>query len=409
MKCRHCGAELKLPLVDLGSAPPSNAYLTDQSLHAPEKWFPLRILVCEHCWLVQTEDFAQAHELFDADYAYFSGFSSSWLAHAKRYVADMVWRFDLNAYSHVMEIAANDGYLLQYVKARNIPCTGVEPTGGTAAAARAKGIEIVEDFFGVRLARELVAHGKQADLMVANNVLAHVPDINDFVSGFARLLKPTGVATFEFPHLLQLVQECQFDTIYHEHYSYLSLTAVEGIFRANGLSVFDVEEMPTHGGSLRVYAQRQDTGQRPITPRVTGMLALEKSAGVRTIAFYEGFQDRVSRIKLDLLNFLVEACHKGVKVAAYGAAAKGNTLLNYTGVRPDLLPYVVDRNPAKQGKYLPGSRIPIVAEEHLRRDRPDRVVILPWNLREEVVEQLAYIGDWGGKFVLPIPTLAILN
>jgi SAM-dependent methyltransferase len=308
-----------------------------------------------------------------------------------------------------MEIAANDGYLLQYVKARNIPCTGVEPTAGTAAAARAKGIPIVEDFFGVRLARELVSLGKQADLMVANNVLAHVPDINDFVRGFARLLKPTGVATFEFPHLLRLVQECQFDTIYHEHYSYLSLTTVEGIFRTNGLSVFDVEELPTHGGSLRVYAQRQDTGQWPVTPRVAELRAREAFAGVRTLAFYEGFQARVNRIKLDLLAFLVEAQRSSLKVAAYGAAAKGNTLLNYAGVRPDLLPYVVDRNPAKQGKYLPGSRIPIVAEEYLRRDRPDRVLILPWNLREEVVEQLAYISDWGGTFVLAIPTLAILN
>lgn len=409
MKCRHCGSELKLPLVDLGSAPPSNAYLTEQSLHAPEKWFPLRVLVCEHCWLVQTEDVAQAHELFDADYAYFSGYSSSWLAHAERYVADMVWRFDLNTDSHVMEIAANDGYLLQYVKARNIPCTGIEPTAGTAAAARAKGIPIVEDFFGVRLARELVTHGKQADLMVANNVLAHVPDINDFVAGFAVLLNPQGVATFEFPYLLKLIAENQFDTIYHEHFSYLSLSVVNRIFAANGLTVFDVEEHPTHGGSLRVFAQCTDTGWQPVTRRVSDLLAREAALGVRTASFYEGFQQRVDQIKLDFLAFLVDARRSGTKVAAYGAAAKGNTLLNYTGVRPDLLPYVADRNPAKQGKYLPGSRIPIVDEEYVRRDRPDRVVILPWNLREEVMEQLAYIGDWGGKFVLPIPTLAILN
>jgi len=409
MKCRHCAAPLGLTLVDLGSAPPSNAYLTEQSLRAPEKWFPLRVLVCEQCWLVQTEDCAQAHELFDADYAYFSGYSSSWLAHAKRYVADMVWRFGLNTHSHVMEIAANDGYLLQYVKARNIPCAGVEPTAGTAAAARAKGIPIVEDFFGVRLARDLVAQGKQADLMVANNVLAHVPDINDFVAGFTLLLKPQGVATFEFPHLLTLIAENQFDTIYHEHFSYLSLSAVNRIFAANGLTVFDVEEHPTHGGSLRVFAQCTETGWQPVTRHISDLLAREAALGVRTASFYEGFQQRVDQIKLDFLAFLVEARRSGTKVAAYGAAAKGNTLLNYTGVRPDLLPYVVDRNPAKQGKYLPGSRIPIVDEEYLRRDRPHRVVILPWNLREEVVEQLAYIGDWGGKFVLPIPALAILN
>ncbi|MDE2060436.1 MAG: methyltransferase domain-containing protein [candidate division NC10 bacterium] len=409
MKCRHCGVELKQCLVDLGAAPPSNAYLTEASLHAPEKWFPLRVLVCSHCWLVQTEDYVGAEELFSADYAYFSSYSSTWLKHAEEYVDAVVPRFNLGSDSLVVEVAANDGYLLQYVQARGIPCLGVEPTADTAAAARVKGVEIVEDFFGVRLARDLVSHGKQADLTVVNNVLAHVPDINDFVSGFARLLKPAGVGTFEFPHLLRLVQECQFDTIYHEHYSYLSLTAVNGIFEANGLSVFDVEELPTHCGSLRVFVQRLDAGQWPITPRVTELLAREKSAGVRTIAFYEGFQDRVNCIKLDLLAFLVEAKRSRIKVAAYGAAAKGNTLLNYAGVRPDLLPYVVDRNPAKQRKYLPGSRIPIVDEEYLRRDRPDRVVILPWNLREEVVEQLAYIGDWGGKFVLPIPTLAILN
>src|SRR5574337_217244 len=408
MKCRHCRSELDTTLVDLGTAPPSNAYLTVAALAAPERWYPLRVLVCEHCWLVQTEDFAQAHELFDADYAHFSGFSSSWLAHCERYVADMVGRFSLNTDSHVTEIGANDGYLLQYVKVRNIPCIGVEPTAGTAAAARANGIPIVEDFFGVRLARELVTHGKQADLMVANNVLAHVPDINDFVAGFTVLLKPQGVATFEFHNLLRLVQECQFDTIYHEHFSYLSFSVVNRIFAASGLTVFDVEEHPTHGGSLRVFSQRSDTGRQSITTNVSDLLAREAALGVRTASFYEGFQQRVDQIKLDFLAFLVDARRSGTKVAAYGAAAKGNTLLNYTGVRPDLLPYVVDRNPTKPGKYLPGSRIPIVDEEYLRRNRPHRVVILPWNLREEVVEQLAYIGDWGGKFVLPISTLAIL-
>jgi SAM-dependent methyltransferase len=337
MKCRHCGSELKLSLVDLGAAPPSNAYLTGQSLHAPETWFPLRVLICDHCWLVQTEDFAQAHELFDADYAYFSGCSSSGLAHAERYVADMVRRFGLNTDSHVMEIGANDGYLLQYVKAHNIPCTGVEPTAGTAAAARAKGIPIVEDFFGVRLARELVAHGKQADLMVANNVLAHVPDINDFVAGCAVLLNPQGVATFEFPYLLKLIAEYQFDTIYHEHFSYLSFSVVNRIFAANGLTVFDVEEHPTHGGSLRVFAQCDDTGRQPVTASVSDLLAREAALGMCTASFYEGFQQRADRIKLDFLAFLVEARRSGTKVAAYGAAAKGNTLLNYAGVRPDLL------------------------------------------------------------------------
>jgi len=268
MKCRHCAAPLTLPLVDLGTAPPSNAYLTAEALQRPERRFPLRVLVCERCWLVQTEDFTDAHELFDADYAYFSGVSTSWVAHAERYVTDMVQRFGLHAGSRVVEVAANDGYLLQYVKARGIPCTGVEPTASTAAAARAKGIEVVQDFFGRRLASEMVAKGLQADLMAANNVLAHVPDINDFAAGFATLLKPGGVATFEFPHLLRLMDEAQFDTIYHEHFSYLSLTAVRAVFEGAGLQVFDVQELPTHGGSLRVFAQRADAAAHPVSPAV---------------------------------------------------------------------------------------------------------------------------------------------
>jgi hypothetical protein len=408
MKCRHCTTELKRPLVDLGSAPPSNAYLTEQTLHAPERWFPLRVLVCEHCWLVQTEDFAQANELFDAEYAYFSGFSSSWLAHSESYVADMAARFNLTADSHVVEIAANDGYLLQYVKARNIPCTGVEPTASTAAAARAKGIPIVEDFFGVRLAQELVAQGKQADLTAASNVLAHVPDINDFVAGFALLLKPSGVATFEFPHLLKLIEENQFDTIYHEHFSYLSLTAVNRIFSAHGLTVFDVEEHPTHGGSLRVFAQRSDTGQQPRSDRVDALLQLEAQAGVLTTDYYAGFQAKTDQVKNDFLGFLLEAKRQGKTVAAYGAAAKGNTLMNYAGIRLDLISFVVDRNPAKQGKYMPGSRIPIPNEQKLRDAKPDYVVILAWNLRSEVMKQLAYIRNWGGKFVVAVPKLEVL-
>ncbi len=407
MKCRHCGAELALPLIDLGSAPPSNAYLTEQTLRAPEKYFPLRVLVCTECWLAQTEDYAGADELFSADYAYFSSYSTTWLQHAGRYIADMVERFNLNVASHVIEVAANDGYLLQYVKARNIPCLGVEPTASTASAARVKGIEIVEDFFGVRLARDLLAQGKQADLTAANNVLAHVPDINDFVAGFSILLKPAGVATFEFPHLLRLVSENQFDTIYHEHYSYLSLTAVNRIFDRNGLSVFDVEELPTHGGSLRVYAQRKDSGVREISQNVAALLVREAEAGMATPEFYAGFQAKANQVKNDFLSFLIEAKRAGKTVAGYGAAAKGNTLLNYAGVRPDLFPYVVDRNPAKQDKFLPGCRIPIVAEVYLKQTRPDYVVILPWNLRAEVGEQLSYIREWGGQFVTSVPVLKV--
>lgn len=407
MKCRHCAVPLELTLVDLGSAPPSNAYLTAQTLRAPEKWFPLRVLVCEQCWLAQTEDFARANELFDAEYAYFSGFSTSWLAHSERYVADMAARFALDAASHVVEVAANDGYLLQYVKARGIPCTGIEPTASTAAAARARGIEIVEDFFGVRLAKELVAQGRQADLMAANNVLAHVPDINDFAAGFAVLLKPQGVATFEFPHLMRLVEENQFDTIYHEHFSYLSLGTVSRIFAGAGLAVFDVEELPTHGGSLRVYAQRADGGRQPRSGRVDALLRREADAGMLDAGWYADFQVRADKVKNDFLAFLLQMKREGRRVAAYGAAAKGNTLLNYAGVRPDLISFVVDRNPAKQGKYLPGSRIPIVGEERLKEARPDCIVILPWNLREEVTAQLVYARDWGARFVTAVPALGV--
>lgn len=409
MKCRHCGAELTLTLVDLGSAPPSNAYLTEATLHTPEKWYPLRVLVCEGCWLAQTEDFAEAQEIFDAEYAYFSGFSSSWLAHCERYVNHMAERFGLAAGSHVVEVAANDGYLLQYVKNRGIPCTGIEPTASTAAAARAKGIPIVQDFFGTRLAETLAGEGKRADLIVANNVLAHVPDINDFVAGFYTLLKPQGVATFEFPHLLNLIAETQFDTIYHEHFSYLSLTAVQRIFKSNGLAVFDVEKLPTHGGSLRVYAQRTDTGRHPSSVGLIALLEREECAGVLTPRYYADFQPRADRVKNDFISFLLDARRRGKTVAGYGAAAKGNTLMNYAGIRPDLMSFVVDKNPAKQNKYLPGSRIPIVGENHLKESRPDYVIILPWNLKREVMQQLEYIRTWGGQFVTAVPTLATFH
>jgi 2-polyprenyl-3-methyl-5-hydroxy-6-metoxy-1,4-benzoquinol methylase len=407
MKCRHCESKLKLTLLELGSSPPSNAYLTSRTLSEPEKWFPLRVMVCENCWLVQTEDFAKASELFDADYSYFSGFSTSWLEHSQRYVADMVSRFNLMSASHVVEIASNDGYLLQFFKASKIPCTGVEPTSSTAAAARAKSIPVVEDFFGVRLATELVAQGKQADLTVANNVLAHVPDINDFVAGFSILLKPLGVATFEFHHLLRLIEESQFDTIYHEHYSYLSLTAVNRIFAINGLSVFDVEEHSTHGGSLRVFAQRRDSGQQARNARVDKMLQCEAKTGMLKPEFYKSFQSKTDKIKNDFLSFLLEARSQGKTVAAYGAAAKGNTLLNYAGIRPDLISFVVDRNPAKQNKFMPGSRIPIVDELRLKQEKPDYVVILPWNLKEELMLQLEYVRAWGGNFVTAVPAMRI--
>jgi len=394
-------------MIDLGSAPPSNDYLTAEALQAPEPWLPLKVLVCTACWLAQTMDTTGTERLFDADYAYFSSFSDSWVVHARRYVAEMQTRFALTRESHVVEIAANDGYLLEHVKALGIPCLGIEPTAGTAAAARAKGIETVEAFFGAGLARELADRGRQADLIVANNVLAHVPDINDFVSGFAVLLEPDGVATFEFPHLLKLVSGRQFDTIYHEHFSYLSLTAVERVFATNGLAVFDVEELATHGGSLRVFARRADSSSPPRSPRVDALLARELEAGMTTPEYYAELEPAANRIKYALLEFLIDARRQGRKLGAYGAAAKGNTLLNYAGVRADLLPWVVDRNPAKQGKYLPGSRIPIVDESRIRAERPDYVLILPWNLAAEIESQLAYVREWRGRFVTAVPGLSI--
>lgn len=376
-------------------------------LNAPETWYPLRVLVCETCWLVQTEDHAGREELFADDYAYFSSTSASWLSHSKSYVERMTARLGLGPESMIVEVAANDGYLLQYVKAAGIPCYGIEPTASTAAAAREKGIEIEEKFFGVELALSLVAEERQADLIAANNVLAHVPDINDFVSGFAVLLKSDGVATFEFPHLLKLVAENQFDTIYHEHYSYLSLTAVVRIFAANGLDVFDVEELPTHGGSLRVFAQKVETGRRERTERLAKTLNAEKEAGVEDAGFYSGFQARAENVKNDFLAFLIDIRRKGLKLGAYGAAAKGNTLMNFAGIRPDLIPYVVDRAAAKQGKFMPGSRIPIVTEAHMEADQPDLVVILPWNIKEEVMKQLSDLRSRGTRFVTAVPQLAV--
>jgi SAM-dependent methyltransferase len=407
MKCRHCQAEVTLSFIDLGTAPPSNAYLTAAQLDEPEKWYPLRVLTCTECWLVQTQDYAHFDELFSNDYAYFSSYSDSWLRHARDYVAAMSRRFELGPSSRVVEVAANDGYLLQFVRELGIPCLGIEPTASTARAARARHIEIREEFFGVESAERLVRDGWSADLMAANNVLAHVPDINDFVAGFARALKPTGVATFEFPHLMKLVADCQFDTIYHEHFSYLSLTAVAKVFERNGLVPFDVETLPTHGGSLRVFAQRADDGQRALCGSVQALLALEKAAGVSTANYYADFQTRAADVKNGLLAFLIAARQRGDRVLGYGAAAKGNTLLNYAGVGSDLLPCVVDRSHAKQGKYMPGSRIPIVAEDRLKQARPDYVVILPWNLRDEIEDQLSYVRSWGGRFVTAVPTLTI--
>lgn len=409
MKCRHCGHAVTQVFVDLGSAPPSNAYLSSADLRRPEKWYPLRVLACSHCHLVQTEDFAGADELFDEKYAYFSGFSTSWLAHCEDYAQDMTARLGLDGQSLVVEVAANDGSLLQYFHRQGITCIGVEPTASTARSAREKGIDVVQAFFGADLARAMVEQGHRASLMAANNVLAHVPDINDFVTGFAILLAPNGVATFEFPHLLNLIRHRQFDTIYHEHFSYLSLTALMSVFQANRLRVVDVQELSTHGGSLRVFVQRADTGELPVRPSVGLILDREVGAGLAADGAYASFQREAEAVKDEFLGFLLGARHAGKKVAAYGAAAKGNTLLNFAGVRSDLLAFVVDRNPSKQGMFLPGSRIPIVGEEHLASERPDYIVILPWNLRNEVSSQLAYVHGWGASFVTAVPALEVFK
>lgn len=407
MNCRGCATPLALPLIDLGTSPPSNAYVRADQLEQAEQWVPLKVAVCQQCWLVQTEDYTSADSLFDAEYAYFSSFSSTWLAHAERYVADMVERFGLTADRRVVEIAANDGYLLQYVAGRGIPCLGVEPTRSTAQAAREKGLEIRELFFGRDTAAQLVSDGWSADLMAANNVLAHVPDINDFLGGFATLLKPTGVATFEFPQLLTLMAGQQFDTLYHEHYSYLSLTAVQTLCARNGLEVFDVSQLPTHGGSLRVFVQRIDGERRDIQPAVAHQLQAELAAGVKTPEYYATLAPAAERIKHELLRFLLQAKAEGKRVVGYGAAAKGNTLLNYAGVKPDLLAWVADANPHKQGKYLPGSRIPIVSPERIDIEKPDYVLVLPWNLLDEITQAFAGIRAWDGRFVIAIPELII--
>jgi SAM-dependent methyltransferase len=398
LRCRHCGSTLQQAVIDLGHQPPSNAYLTADDLARPEITYPLKVFVCTSCWLVQLPAHATAEELFTADYAYFSSTSTSWCTHAETYVAAAVERLGLGAQSQVVELASNDGYLLQFVRQRGIPCLGIEPTRATAEAARAKGIPTIERFFGVALGRELVEAGKQADLVVANNVLAHVPDINDFVAGIAAVLKPGGRASIEFPHLLRLLEGNQFDTIYHEHYSYLSLRVVQRLAAAAGLAVIDVEELGTHGGSLRVWLAHQGAGEAAAA--VATVLAAEAAAGLETLAAYASFQQRAEAAKDGLLEFLLEAKREGRRVLGYGAAAKGNTLLNYAGIRADLLAAVADRAPSKQGKYLPGSHIPVIHPEQLTAEAPDALLILPWNLIEELRHQLA-----GQALLTAIPNL----
>lgn len=404
MKCRHCSAPLAHVFLDLGFAPPSNAYLKAEDLHGSEIYLPLKLLVCDRCWLVQTEDYARADELFRHDYAYFSSTSSSWLQHAASYARTMMERMTLGQDSFVIEIASNDGYLLKNFVAAGIPCLGIEPTASTAEAAERLGIPVLREFFGEALGRRLAAEARQADLIAGNNVYAHVPDIDDFTAGLKAALKPGGTVTLEFPHLMRLIEHAQFDTVYHEHFSYLSLHTVSRIFDAAGLRVFDVEELPTHGGSLRVFGCHEDD-RRPTRAAVALLLAEEQRRGMRELGAYQRFQARADGIKDDLLAFLIAQKRAGKRVAAYGAAAKGNTLLNYAGIRPDLLPYVCDAAPSKQGKFMPGSHIPIVPPTALRERRPDVVLVLPWNIADEVRAQHAYIKEWGGQFVTAVPTL----
>ena len=405
MNCRHCGSPLEHTFLDLGFAPPSNAYLNQADLTKPEKYYPLKVKACSHCWLVQTEDYAQADELFSSDYAYFSSTSSGWLAHATNYAKSMIERFKLNANSFVMEIASNDGYLLKNFVDAGVPCLGIEPTASTADAAEKLGIPVLREFFGEALGKQL-AIKQQADLIAGNNVYAHVPDINDFTRGLKAALKSNGTITLEFPHLMRLIEHTQFDTVYHEHFSYLSLYTVDRIFKAAGLRVWDVDQLPTHGGSLRIYGcHTEDT--RDTNENVIALLAEEAQCGLKTLETYQKFQAKADKVKNDLLTFLIEQKTAGKKVAAYGAAAKGNTLLNYAGVKPDLLPFVCDAATAKQGKYMPGSHIPILPPSALAKSMPDYVLILPWNIAPEVRLQNAALVERGAKFVTAVPELAI--
>ncbi len=406
MRCRFCETQLKHVFIDLGFAPPSNAYLTLNDLNLPEKYYPLKIKVCSNCWLVQTEDYAQADELFSPEYAYFSSTSTGWLSHAANYAQTMINQLGLTRASHVIEVASNDGYLLKNFLAAGIPCLGIEPTASTAAAAERLGISVLCKFFSEALGKSIVADGKKADLVVGNNVFAHVPDINDFTRGLKVILKSGGTITLEFPHLMQLLEHVQFDTIYHEHFSYLSLYTVSRVFQSAGLRLLDVEQLSTHGGSLRVFGCHEDD-DRATTIAVNALLAEEMQCGMQNMDTYNKFQVRANRVKDELLAFLIEQKRRGKKVVAYGAAAKGNTLLNYAGVKPDLLSFICDAALSKQGKFMPGSHIPILTPQAMRECRPDFVVILPWNLADEIVKSNAFVREWGGKFVTAIPKLHI--
>jgi SAM-dependent methyltransferase len=405
--CRFCGASLRHTFVDLGMSPLANTYITPAQLNQMEPFYPLHVYVCERCFLVQLEEFASPEHIF-RDYAYFASYSDTWLRHAQLYVEMAIERFGLDAHSQVVEIASNDGYLLQYFIAKGIPVLGIEPAANVAETAIQKGIPTCVEFFGTDTARRLGAEGLQADLIVGNNVLAHVPNLNDFVRGLKLLLQPNGVITLEFPHLLCLMAENQFDTIYHEHFSYFSFSTVEQIFATHGLTLFDVEELPTHGGSLRIYAGHADDAGTTRAPRVADLNAREEAAGLTCLDSYLAYNECVKETKRKLLTFLMAAKRAGKCIVGYGAAAKGNTLLNYCGIRSDFIDYTVDRSPHKQGRFLPGTHLPIYHPDKIKETRPDFLLILPWNLVDEITEQMGYIREWGGQFVVPIPEARVI-
>ena len=406
--CRLCGSPLERVFVDLGVSPLANSYLAEEDLAGGERFYPLRVLVCDECLLVQLPAAAAPEDIF-SDYAYFSTFSASWVEHARRYAVEVSERFELGPHSQVIEVASNDGYLLQHFVARGIPVLGIEPAANVAQAAEAIGIPTMVEFLTAESGARLRDAGRQADLLVGNNVLAHVPDLHSFVSGLAALLAPRGVLTMEFPHLLRLMEETQFDTIYHEHFSYFSLLTAERAFAAHGLVVFDVEEVPTHGGSLRLYARHEEDRSREVGPRVDALKQREQAAGLDEIDGYEAFADRVLATKLSVLDFALQARREGKTIVGYGAAAKGNTLLNYCGLGRDLVDYVVDRSPHKQGHYLPGTRIPIYDPSRVGETRPDYLLLLAWNLRDEIMEQMSHVRDFGCRFVTPVPEIRIFG
>jgi SAM-dependent methyltransferase len=408
LRCRSCGAPLHRTFVNLGMSPPCEDFLTPDRLDDMERFYPLHARICEECLLVQLPADITPDEIF-REYAYFSSYSDSWVAHAARYAVEMRERFQLDSDSLVVEVASNDGYHLQHFVRADIPVLGIEPARNVAAAALERGVPTITEFFGEGLARRLTAEGRRADLLVGNNVFAHVPDIKDFTAGLAEILAPDGVLTLEFPHLVQLIEQGQFDTIYHEHYSYLTLGTAKRVLGDHGLAVFDVEELPTHGGSLRVFAAHAGSRRDAPGPRVASLLERERTGGYADLSGYLDFERRAQTVKGDLLEFLIAARRDGRSVAGYGAPGKGNTLLNYCGIGPDLLPYTVDRNPYKHGRFTPGTHIPIHSPERIAEDRPDFVLILPWNLRDEIIGQLAYIREWGGRFVVPIPALEIAD